>query len=53
MINQSGYGTIANAEVLDAEIHDAMAALETIRESNRAIYSLLDNTAAFESLITG
>ena len=58
VIDQSGYGSIANAEVYDVEIHGAMAALEAIRAINRdirarATYFLLDNYAVVEALTTG
>ena len=47
-----------NAEVYDAEFHEAMAALEAIitrkRDRGRsAIYVLLDNSAAVLVLLTG
>ena len=58
VVGQSGSGKIKSAEVYDAEVHGALAALEAITTSKRdrgrsAIYFLLDNSAADQALLLG
>ena len=58
VIDQSGFGTIANAEVYGVETRRAMAVFEAFRASNHdirasSIYFLLSSFAAVRVLITG
>ena len=62
VIEQSGSGNILNSEVYDAEVNEAMAALEAILEAiimrkrdqgRSAIYVQLENSAAVQAILTG